>query len=206
MKKLPLYWPLLLLISITANTYAAGDPAAGQEKSSTCQGCHGVDGNSYAPNWPNLAEQDPHYIIKQLQDFQSGARKNETMTSMAANLTKEDMADIAAYFSEQKLKTEAGKGNNAGRKLYVAGNRYTKVPACASCHGPHGVGNDPGRIPRLAGQKVEYTVKQLQDFRNGTRSNDRNSIMQNIASRLTDKEIQNVAAYLAGMGAPKAEK
>jgi cytochrome c553 len=206
MKKLPLQWPLLLLISITANTYAAGDPAAGQEKSSTCQGCHGVDGNSYAPNWPNLAGQDHRYIIKQLQDFQSGARKNETMTSMAASLSKEDITDIAAYFSQQKLKTEAGKANNAGRKLYVAGNRYTKVPACASCHGPNGVGNGPGKIPRLAGQKVDYTVKQLQDFRASTRSNDRNSIMQNLASRLTDKEIQNVAAYLAGMGAPKTEK
>jgi cytochrome c553 len=124
---------------------------------------------------------------------------------MAANLSPEDMADIAAYFSQHAVKTEAKEGNAAGRKLYVAGNPYTKVPACASCHGPHGVGNGPGKIPRLAGQKVDYIVKQLQDFRVGTRSNDRNSIMQNLASRLTDKEIQNIAAYLASMGAPKAE-
>lgn len=205
MKKLPLTLVALSLISITANSYAAGNPSAGQEKSAVCQGCHGVDGNSYAPNWPNLAGQDHRYIMKQLQDFQSGARKDDTMTGMAASLSADDIADIAAYFSQNTVTVEASAGSAAGRKLYVAGNRYTKIPACASCHGPNAAGNGPGKIPRLAGQKIDYTVKQLQDFRTGARSNDRNSIMQNLASRLTDKEINSVAAYLAAMGAPKAE-
>jgi cytochrome c553 len=195
---------LCLLISITANTYAAnGNPAAGQEKSSVCQGCHGTDGNSYSPEWPNLAGQDSRYLSKQLHDFQSGARKDPTMTDMAAPLSAEDIADITAYFSRQTVKVEAGKVNTAGKKLYVGGNHYTGVPACAGCHGPNGVGNGPGKIPRLAGQKVAYVTKALRDFRAGTRTNDRNSIMQNLAARLTDKEIDALADYLNHMGAPK---
>jgi len=190
-----------LFISISANTYAAGDPAAGQEKSAVCQGCHGPDGNSFSPEWPNLASQNVGYLSKQLHDFQSGNRKNETMTDMAAGLKEKDIQDIASYFSQQKVKTEAGASSAVGKKIYGGGNRYSSLPACAGCHGPHGVGNGPGMIPWLAGQKAGYVAKALRDFRSGARSNDRNNIMQDIAAKMTDKEIDAVASYLAGLGA-----
>lgn len=193
---------LCLFISITANAYAAGDPVAGQEKSAVCQGCHGVDGNSYGPDWPNLASQGQAFIIKQLKAFQSGARKDPTMTDMAAGLSEQDMEDISAYFTKQEVKPQEAqdaKASSAGKKLFVAGNRYTGVPACSGCHGPNAVGNGPGAIPRLAGQKPTYVTKALKDFRSGTRTNDRNSIMQNIAEKMSDKDIEQVAAYLAGM-------
>lgn len=189
-----------LCISITANTYAAGDPAAGKEKSAVCQGCHGADGNSYSPEWPNLAEQDSRYLVAQLKDFQSGARKNDIMTGMAAGLSESDIADIAAFFSGQNLVTETVEVNAAGKKLYMGGNQYTGVPACAGCHGPNGAGNGPGKIPRLAGQKSVYVAKALRDFRAGARSNDHNAIMQNLAEKMTDKEIDAVAAFVTGMG------
>lgn len=189
-----------LFISISANTYAAGDPAAGQEKSAVCQGCHGADGNSYSPEWPNLAGQDSRYLVQQLQDFQSGARKNDIMTGMAAGLSEADMADIAAFFSKQALTPETTEVNLAGKKLYMGGNQYTGVAACAGCHGPHGAGNGPGKIPRLAGQKSDYVAKALRDFRAGTRTNDQNGIMQNLAEKLTDKEIDAVAAFVTAMG------
>ena len=192
---------LCLFISISANTYAAGDPVAGQEKSATCQGCHGTDGNSYSPEWPNLAGQDARYLVKQLQDFKSGARKNDIMTGMAASLSEADMADIAAFFSKQALVPTTTKINTAGKKLYMGGNHYTGVPACAGCHGPNGVGNGPGKIPRLAGQKSVYVAKALRDFHAGTRNNDRNSIMQNLAEKMSDKEIDAVAAFVTAMGA-----
>lgn len=194
---------LCVFISISANSYAAGDPAAGQEKSAVCQGCHGADGNSYSPEWPNLAGQDSRYIVKQLTDFHSGARKNETMTGMASTLSEADIADIAAFFSKQALTPEATEGSLAGKKLYTGGNHYTGVPACAGCHGPNGAGNGPGKIPRLAGQKSVYVAKQLRDFRSGARTNDRNGIMQNLAEKMTDKEIDAVAAYVTAMGAEK---
>jgi cytochrome c553 len=192
---------LCLFISISANTYAAGDPAAGQEKSAVCQGCHGPDGNSLAPDFPNLASQNTAYLRKQLHDFQSGNRKNETMTSMAAGLQEKDIQDITSYFSAQKVQAPAKAGSNVGKKIYVGGNRYTSLPACAGCHGPHAVGNGPGAIPWLAGQKAAYVAKALRDFRSGDRSNDRNKIMQDIAAKMSDKEIDAVASYVAGIGA-----
>jgi cytochrome c553 len=197
-----------LLISIPAYTYAAsaekntgGSVSEGQEKSATCQGCHGPDGNSFSPDWPNLASQNANYLFKQIHDFQSGARKDPTMSSMVTGLTEKDIADIAAYFSTQKVTADAGAESVVGKKIYRGGNRYTKVPACASCHGPNGAGNGPGAIPRLAGQKANYTAKALRDFKTGTRSNDRNQIMRDIAAKMTEAEIVAVAKFLSGMGA-----
>jgi cytochrome c553 len=194
-----------LLISITANTYAAeplqGDASRGQTASATCQGCHGPDGNSFSPDWPNLASQNANYLSKQIHDFQSGARKDPTMSSMAAGLAEKDIADIVAYFASQTVKADAASQSSAGQKLFMGGNRYTHVPACAGCHGPHGAGNGPGAIPHLAGQKAGYVAKAMRDFKSGARSNDRNQIMRDIAEKLTEKEITAVAQFVAGMGA-----
>ena len=193
---------LSLLISISANTYvyASGNPSAGQEKSASCQGCHGPDGNSFSPDWPNLASQNTAYLSKQIRDFQSGDRKDPTMSSMVVGLAQGDINDIAAYFSTQAIKTDAQAKTGAGKRLYEGGNRYSRTPACASCHGPNGVGNGPGAIPSLVGQKLGYTTKTLRDFKSGVRSNDSNGMMQAIAAKLSDKEIEAVAAYIAGMG------
>lgn len=204
---------LCLLISIPAYTYASesadgnsrGSASEGQAKSATCQGCHGTDGNSYSPNWPNLASQNANYLFKQIHDFQSGARKDPTMSSMVTGLVEKDIADIAAYFASQKVKADAASQSAAGKKIYRGGNRYTKVPACASCHGPNGAGNGPGAIPRLAGQKPEYTAKALRDFKSGARSNDRNQIMRDIAAKMSEAEIDAVAQFLRGMGAEAAK-
>ncbi len=193
---------LCLLISISANTYvhASGNPTAGQEKSASCQGCHGPDGNSFSPDWPNLAGQNTAYLITQIRDFQSGDRKDPTMSSMVAGLGQKDISDIVAYFSAQAIKADATAKSTAGKRLYEGGNRYSRTPACASCHGPNGVGNGPGGIPSLVGQKTGYTAKTLRDFKSGARSNDRSGMMQAIAAKLSDKEIEAVAAFIAGMG------
>ena len=92
----------------------------------------------------------------------------------------------------------------ACKKLYMGGNRYTHLPACASCHGPNGAGNGPGAIPSLAGQKLGYVVKAMRDFKSAARSNDRNNIMRDIAAKMTEKEMDAVAKFLAGLGAPAA--
>ena len=193
---------LCLLISISANTYvyASGNPTAGQEKSASCQGCHGIDGNSYSPEWPNLASQNSGYLAKQIRDFQSGDRKDPTMSAMVGGLSQADIDDIVAYFSTQVVKGDASARSGAGKRLYEGGNRYSRTPACASCHGPNGVGNGPGGIPSLVGQKSGYTAKTLRDFKSGGRSNDRSRMMQGIAAKLSDKEIEAVAKYIAGMG------
>lgn len=187
----------------------AGDAAQGKEKSQVCQGCHGTDGNSYGPEWPNLASQHTSYLTKQISNFREGIRKNETMNSMVAGLNEQDIKDIAAYFSSQSLVEQQASSNEqidselikTGRKIYKGGNRYSGVPACAGCHGPNAVGNGPAAFPHLAGQKPTYLIKTLKDFRSGARANDPNEIMRNIAAKLTDSEINAVANYVATLKA-----
>ncbi len=168
-----------------------------------CQGCHGPDGNSLGPLWPNLASQHAPYIVKQINNFQSGERKDDTMSSMVIGLSQTDAVDIASYFSAQKvqpLPLELDEPDiAAGKLIYKGGNQYTGLPACASCHGPNGVGNAPAVFPRVAGQKLDYLVKTISDFRAGTRANDPNAIMRNIVERMTDNEIRAVATYISSM-------
>jgi len=188
------------LLSISFTSWA-GNVAAGKEKSGTCQGCHGADGNSYGPEWPHLAGQHANYMVGQVKAFQEGVRTDPTMSAMVAGISMGDIEDIAAYFESQAITTKEEKGKAkivaAGKALYKGGNRYKSIPACAGCHSPTGKGNRPGAIPNLAGQRVLYTVKSLKDFRSGTRNNDVNSIMQNVAENMTDKDIKAVAAYIA---------
>ena len=181
----------------------AADIAAGQEKSATCQGCHGADGNSYGPEWPHLAGQHSSYIIKQVKNFQSGSRTDPTMSAMVVGLVPKDIEDIAAYFSSKSITAEAEKNDAAivltGRNMYKGGSSYKGIPACAGCHGPNGVGNSPAVFPSVAGQRVDYLIKTLKDFRSGARSNDPNSIMRNIAVKMSDNDIKAVATYITQM-------
>jgi len=193
------------MVTASAMVLANGNPVAGKEKSQVCQGCHGADGNSYGPEWPNLASQHVTYLTKQIHNFKDGVRKNETMNSMVAGLNEEDIKDIAAFFSSQILGSQQNSSDakadseliKTGRKIYKGGNRYSGVPACAGCHGPNAVGNGPAAFPQLAGQKPTYIIKTLKDFRSGARANDPNEIMRNIAAKLTDSEITAVASYVA---------
>ena len=94
----------VIVISLLASSvvHAGGDPAAGKEKSQACQACHGVDGNSLAPNFPKLAGQYQNYLLRALMDYKSGARKNPIMNAQVAALSEQDMKDLAAYFAGQK--------------------------------------------------------------------------------------------------------
>ncbi len=191
---------LILMFAASSTVQAAGNAAAGEEKSMACQGCHGVDGNSPAGMWPSLAGQSTQYLTKQINDFQSGARVNETMQSMVTDLSKEDIADITAYFSSKKALSSGINSDEGlitlGKKIYKGGNHQTKLMACAGCHGPEAKGNPAAKFPSLVGQQSEYTMTQMENFANGTRTNDMNTMMQHIADRMSSKEMEAVSAYL----------
>ena len=180
---------------------AAGDAAAGKTKAAACAACHSADGNSVNPEWPKLAGQHAAYLVKQLTNFKAGDRNNAMMAPMAAPLSEQDMADIAAYFSGQTQ--NGGKADPAlvaaGEKLFRGGNATTGVAACMGCHGPNGMGNPPANFPRLSGQHAAYTVTQLKTFRSGERANDAGMMMRNIAARMTDDEMKAVASYIEGL-------
>ena len=180
---------------------AQGDAAAGQAKSALCATCHGADGNSQIAMNPKLAGQSAAYIIKQLQDYKSGERQNPTMSAMVGNLSDQDMADIAAWYSSQEVTlggTDPAK-LELGETLYRAGNSDLSVAACSACHGPTGAGNGPAGFPSLSGQHVEYTLAQLRAFRSGERTNDSSAMMRTVAERLTDAELEALASYVSGL-------
>lgn len=185
---------------------AKGDPAKGQATAAMCAGCHGPDGNSVAPVNPSLAGQHKDYIVKQLSNFKAAegkpaTRNNPIMNGMVAALAEEDMHNVAAWFSSQKLKPAVAKDEKLvaiGQKLWRGGDLAKNVPACAGCHGAAGAGL-PAQYPRLAGQFPEYTEAQLKAFRSGERANDAEKVMRMIAAKMTDEEIKAVADYAAGL-------
>lgn len=189
---------------MAANTTAiAGDAAAGQTKmiEGGCVGCHMMDGNSVVDQFPKIAGQHEQYIIKQLNEFKTMVRKNDLMFGMAAALTDEDMANLAAFLSTQTATASPADESLValGKDIYRGGNSSTGVPACMACHGPNGSGNPTAKYPALAGQFPAYTATQLKTFRDGTRNNDMNNMMRSVAVRMTDAEIDAVANYIASM-------
>jgi cytochrome c553 len=197
MKKLLLIAGLCLL----GTAHAAGDVDAGKAKSASCAACHMADGNSAAPMFPKIAGQHAAYAVKQLQEFKSGDRVDATMNPMAAALTDEDIADLAAYFGAQepRIGSAAADKVELGGAVYRAGNMATGVAACAACHGPTGEGNPMARFPALSGQHADYTVAQLKAFRSGARANDANAMMRAVARKMSDAEIEAVAQYIQGL-------
>ena len=192
---------LVVAVGWSTQSFAAGNKEAGQAKSATCMACHGMDGNSVNPEWPNLAGQHVSYIQAQLTAFKGGVRKNDLMSPMAMILSDEDMADLAAYFSSQTAKggeTEPSK-LALGQRVYRAGNVGAGVMACAGCHGPAGRGNPLAGYPSIQGQHAVYTAAQLRAFKSGARATDANQMMRTIAGQLTDEEIDAVASYVQGL-------
>ncbi|MDK2122476.1 c-type cytochrome [Parachitinimonas caeni] len=181
---------------------AKADPAKAKaivEK--VCAACHGLDGNSAASANPSLAGQHAEYITKQLVEFKKGIRKNPIMAGQVATLTDEDMRNLGAYFASQQPKARGANNEKLlaeGKKIYRGGNQTSGVPACMACHGPAGAGM-PIQYPRLASQHGAYVSSQLTAFKKGERANDANQMMQAIAGKMTDKEIEAVSEYISGL-------
>jgi cytochrome c553 len=197
----------LAATSAFANAPAAtpaskGDPKAAESiVNQVCAACHAVDGNSVAAANPKLAGLNAEYINKQLVEFKSGARKNAIMSGMVANLTPQDMLNLAAYYSAQQPKPATSKDQALalqGQKIYRGGVMGAGVPACASCHGPQGKGI-PAQFPRLAGQHSDYIYAQLNAFRVEARANDAAKMMRTIAAKMTDADMKAVASYIQGL-------
>ena len=181
--------------------FAEGDAAAGQAKSALCGSCHGVDGNSLMAMNPKLAGQSARYMVKQLQEFKSGARESAIMASMVLSLSDQDMEDIAAWYSSQQPTIQGANPESIelAERLYRGGNSEIAVAACSACHSPTGKGNAPAGFPLLSGQHAEYTLQQLKNFRSGARQNDGSAMMRTVVERLTDKELEALASYVSGL-------
>jgi cytochrome c553 len=174
----------------------AGNVEAGRIKSESerCQECHGADGNGNGLDgkFARLAGQYPAYIVKQLQDFRSGARKHDYMMIMARSLEEADIADIAAYYGGlPAMRGETAQVDTAAAQRLFA--------ACATCHGPQGKGTGNAAFPVIGGQDVKYLRNQLLAWRSGERRNSPGGAMNESAKGLTDAEIDVLAHYLSGI-------
>lgn len=181
-----------------------GDATAGKDKTQTCVACHAADGNSTVPNWPKLAGQHENYLIKQLKEYrlgEKGPRYEANMYAMSANLTDQDIADLAAFYSSQKLQGGKARASEVvlGEKIYRGGNIQSGVTACMACHGPQGEGIGSANFPRLSGQHAQYLEDQLMAFREGRRKNSPNGMMESIARAMTIEEIKAVCSYIEGL-------
>ncbi len=197
----------LSALSVVVGTAAAQDAARGQRiAGQVCAACHAADGNSVAATNPKIAGQFAEYLQKQLGDFKAQpgkkpARESAIMTPMTANLSDDDIQSLAAYYAGQKLRPASAADKDLaalGQKIWRGGIAASNVPACAGCHGPAGAGI-PAQYPRLAGQFAEYVAVQLKGFKDGARSNDANGVMRGVTARMTEREIQAVAQYAAGL-------
>jgi len=181
---------------------ADGNAEAGAAKAAICSACHGPNGHSINPLWPNLAGQHASYTFEQVKAIQKGEKRvNPTMQPLVANMVDEDLRDIAAYYATQ---TEAGLEADpsywkSGEKIYRGGIAGRNVPACVACHGPTGRGNDDGKFAALRAQHAQYTLKQLQDYKSGARKTGPGGIMQTIAGRLSEEDMRDLASYIQGL-------
>jgi len=193
-----------LFISIALAQYASaeGDPERGKSLTTLCVACHGADGNSLAGTFPSLAGQGARYLAKQMMDIKTGERPVVLMSGQLDNMSDQDMADIAAYFSSQSIKQGMAKQNLValGEEIYRAGIKRKGIAACTACHAPTGSGNDAAGFPALSGQWPEYLTAQLKAFRVGDRHNDGDSrMMRDTALDLSDAEIDAVSSYISGL-------
>ena len=194
--------PIMLIFSGAQASDAKKGAALAQ---GLCAACHASDGNSVIPSNPILAGQHYSYLKNQLNYFQvkegedSAKRENAVMLGIASGLSSDDIDNLSAYYSQQKIKPSYASNielAKAGEVVYKGGDDSRGVPSCSSCHGPRGLGI-PGQFPRVSGQHATYTASTLKSYKNGSRAN--NNQMMQISSRLTEEQINALAEYLAGL-------
>ncbi|MCT8988384.1 c-type cytochrome [Shewanella phaeophyticola] len=205
MKKLAL--ALSVVATMSSPAMAEGNAEAGKTKVIVCSACHGVDGNSMIDMYPKLAGQHPAYLEKQLTEFRSAmqtggkeGRMDPIMGGMSIALSDTDIADISAFFASQTQSANpAVEGVEAGEKLYQGGDAARGITSCIACHGPEGSGAAAAGFPMIGGQHANYIKIQLTKFRDGSRNNDLNGMMQDVAKKLSDADIEALSKYISSI-------
>jgi cytochrome c553 len=192
----------LLLLAIATTSLAA--PPPGPERiekiaSERCESCHGQGGQGNNAMFPKLSGQNANYLVQQMFNFKSGARRSSVMEPQLADLSGDDIVQLARYFSTRPLKPTTVIDDQLGaqgRAIYMQGNPVSGVAACYVCHGPTARGGQ--MLPRLAGQHADYLELQLRRFIERSRTTDQ-TLMHSVASKMTDQEIRAVSYFLSGL-------
>lgn len=199
---LALKWKMAIL-AVAATCSAASATTSSKRindiVNTRCSTCHGATGQSSNAEFPKLAGQNADYLIRQMFNFKSLARKSNEMEKEMAGLSGNDIEELANYFSLQQLVPVPRQDKaliEAGRNIYMAGDPDRGISACAVCHGPKARGGK--LLPRLAGQHAKYLELQLRHFLEQSRTTDQ-TLMHSVASKMTDDEILAVSYFLSGL-------
>ncbi len=190
--------------AVLEQSFGSGNPLAGKRKAQAenCVECHGEKGVSTTVSVPKLAGQYADYLLRQISDFQTGARKHPIMNAMAEGLATDDVADIAAYFAgNETMRGESRAESRLAVDIYTRGDMARNIPPCKSCHGETGKGKFAltGCYPVIGGQHKIYLREQLFNWRAGVRRNSPGGVMNVIAASLSDAEIEQLSDYLSGL-------
>ena len=180
------------LLALGVLSASAADNAAVKEKAAVCSGCHGENGISQTENIPSLAGQPDQFLQWQLVFFRAGSRKNEQMQPIAQDIANEDIRSLGAYFAAMTPPKAAEDGDP---DLSKKGAQVAVGRRCASCHTDSFAGTKA--VARLAGQREEYLVKALNDYKSSQRVGGGGAAMADVAYHMSDEEITAVAHYLA---------
>ncbi len=203
------------MTAVASGAYAAGgDPergaqlaAQGDGSGAPCLACHGADGSgNNAAGFPRLAGLDANYLARQMLDYNTGDRVSPVMQPNIDNFDEQQIRDLAAYYAAMPVPATTAPANVSdevlalGEKLANQGDWDNYIPPCSSCHGPgnRGVGET---FPAIAGQHPNYIRSQLNAWKSNQRNNDPNQLMTAVAERLTEEQINAVAAYLGSQSA-----
>jgi cytochrome c553 len=185
------------LLGVSGALAQADEARAKKIAGGSCFLCHGERGESTSEVFPRLAGQHAEYVAKQLAAFQSGQRKSSTMAPMVAKLKPNEMLALGKHYEQMSLPREEAKDPQLaamGRYIYHSGNKFSGLPACASCHGTAAEGS--ANLPRLATQFSGYVYNQLKSFNKRERTDD-NAVMHGIAAKMTELEMAAVAEYVS---------
>ena len=192
---------ILALMAAGSPSHGAGNGTARIEDivRQRCIECHGPTGQGSNSQFPKLSGQNADYLVQQMFNFKSGARKSSVMAPQLADLTGDEIIRLARRFSGEKLIPEVTTDKalmEAGRKVFLNGSPERGVSACAACHGPTARGGQ--MLPRLAGQHADYIELQLRRFIERSRTTDQ-TLMHSVASKMTDAEVRAVSYFLSGL-------
>jgi cytochrome c553 len=182
---------LLVAFLLMSPSAFAADPI--EETAKVCTACHGEQGIPQLKTTPVIWGQNAGYLFLQLRDFQSGARKNDLMSPVAATLAREDLLPLAEYFTKQKWPNL--QQPQAPQDVATKALKANSSVGCTGCHLDHFQGD--GSTARLAGQQHDYLIKTMTDFRNRTRGN--NPGMSDLMNAASPDDLNALADYLAGM-------
>lgn len=192
------------------NPVAGRNVATGGERLAgwACVQCHGLRGESDGSGGvPRLAGQSAWYLYRQLSDYAAGTRPHAVMTPVARAMIEREMRDVAAWYAAQADAPPPAPPDATTRTLQLGGAIHAVgipargVTACSMCHGQGGEGGGPA-VPALAGQYAAYTALQLRLWKSGERRNGALGVMAEVASGMTESEMDAVAAYFATLRPP----